>query len=434
MIYITKDRGLGGKSHRSLLILQGKQYNIQNPKETYDLTIVGGGIVGLASAYAIQRKFPDLRIAIIEKEDRLAAHQTGHNSGVLHSGIYYQPGSLKARLCKKGREQIVAFARAKNIPHNVCGKVIVATGQEEIPRLKQILETGKENKLEHLQWLDAAQIRHHEPHCQGLAGIYVPQSGIIDYPAVAEKLAEEIKYINPESALLLATEVTDIQTADRQSTVLTNRGTFITQKTIFCGGLFADRLAALDGIELPERIVGFRGDYYELTQSAAHKVRNLIYPVPDPVFPFLGVHFTRMVRGGIECGPNAVFTFKREGYGKTDFDWQDTRAALSYKGTWKLFRKNWQFGLKEYHRAFSKKRFLETLQRLIPDLEMGDIRPGRSGVRAVLLTPEGDTKSDFRIERGENSIHVLNAPSPAATASLAIGDEVCRMAVKEFKW
>jgi L-2-hydroxyglutarate oxidase LhgO len=403
-------------------------------ESVYDLVIVGGGIVGLASAYSIQYQFPKMKILLLEKEQELASHQTGNNSGVLHSGIYYTPSSLKARLCVKGRQQMVDYAVEKNIPHDVCGKVIVATQESELERLKEILSIGKQNDLKNLSWIDPQQIKEYEPYCEGIAGIHVPVSGIINYKAVAEQLATDIKAINNQSQILIGQEVRGIQKMAGLNQIKTKKSSFSAKKMIFCGGLFADRLARKQGLKIPERIVGFRGDYYELTPQAQHKVRNLIYPVPDSNFPFLGVHFTRMIEGGIECGPNAVFTFEREGYGKTDFNLHDTLDALGYAGTWNLFKKHWRYGLEEYKRAFSKEKFLATLQRLIPSLTMNDISQGRSGVRAVLLSPEGETRSDFRIENGEDSLHILNAPSPAATASLAIGKEIRDMAIQSFGW
>ena len=401
-------------------------------KPFYDITIIGGGIVGLATAYKIQRNRPDLKILVLEKEDRLASHQTGHNSGVLHSGIYYIPGSLKAKNCISGYRQMVDFAKKHDVPHDVCGKIIVATDPKELPAMERVFDHGIQNGLHQIHKISSAEISDIEPHCKGISGIWVPYSGIIDYVAVAIKLAALVSEINPNSEVLLGQKVKSFTKDGNKNVVHTHKESFFTRKMIFCGGLFADRLAREQGVELAEKVVGFRGDYYELTASGKHKIRNLIYPVPNLDFPFLGVHFTRMTNGEIECGPNAVFTFKREGYGKTDFDLNDTLDALSYSGTWNLFAKNWRFGVNEYRRAFSKKRFLKTLQRLVPDLEPSDIRPGRSGVRALLLNRQGDTRSDFRIAEGEDSIHVLNAPSPAATAALAIGDTVWDLAKSKF--
>ncbi len=401
--------------------------------QTYDVAIIGGGIVGAAAFYKMQTRFPDLNLILIEKEKGLADHQTGNNSGVIHSGLYYPPGSLKALNCVKGRKELVAFAKEHGVPHDVCGKVVVAADKSELPMLDKIFETGKKNEIEGIKKITAAEIKEHEPYCEGIAGIWVPVTGIIDYRAATEKMVELAIEKNKSSRLVLGEEVLSIEKGKDAQTIATNSSTYKAKYTIFCAGLQADRLARKDRVDLKERVVGFRGDYYELTDQAKHKVRNLIYPVPNPDFPFLGVHFTRMTNGEVECGPNAVFTFKREGYGKTDFSLRDSIDALTYGGTWKLFFKNMKFGIDEYRRAFSKKLFLKTLQRLVPSLTMDDIKPGRSGVRALLLSQEGDTRDDFRIEYGLNSIHVLNAPSPAATAALAIGGQVCEMAEEKFR-
>lgn len=400
----------------------------------YDLAIIGGGIVGAATWYEVQRRYPEKRILLLEKEEQLAAHQTGNNSGVIHSGLYYTPGSLKAENCVRGRKALVAFAREHGIPHDVCGKVVVATEERELQHMEKIYNNGIANGIEGLEKITGEQIKEHEPHVKGTAGLYVPVTGIIDYKAATIKMAEVADAQNSESHLKLGEEVRDIQHHDEYSTIVTSKTQYQAKELIFCAGLQADRLARRDGVKLPEQVVGFRGDYYELTETGKHKVKHLIYPVPDPQFPFLGVHFTRMTDGEIECGPNAVFTFKREGYGKTDFDLRDTVDALSYGGTWKLFMKNMSYGIGEYRRAFSKKLFLRTLQRMIPSLTMEDIRPGRAGVRALLLGTDGDTRDDFRIERRGNSIHVLNAPSPAATASLAIAENIADMSKEYFSW
>lgn len=400
--------------------------------EIFDIAIVGGGIVGAATFYQLQKHHPDLKIILLEKECRLAFHQTGNNSGVMHSGLYYKPGSLKAKNCVEGRKALVKFAEENNIPHDVCGKIVVAVDQSELPFLDKIFATGIKNEIEGIEKINAAQIKEHEPHCVGIAGIWVPCTGIIDYVKATEKMVEIALNINPKSELALKTEATSFEKENNLNVISTNKKTYRSRYSIFCGGLQADRLAHKDDVNVKERVVGFRGDYYELTEEAKHKIKNLIYPVPNPAFPFLGVHFTRMTNGEIECGPNAVFTFKREGYGKTDFSWKDTIDALSYKGTWKLFFQNMRFGINEYRRAFSKKLFLKTLQRLVPDLTIDDIKPARSGVRAMLLSEDGDTRDDFRIEYRDTSIHVLNAPSPAATASLAIGDNIREMAEKHF--
>lgn len=404
----------------------------KNTHITYDIAVVGGGIVGLASAYKLQKSYPHLSIVVFEKEERLAAHQTGRNSGVIHSGLYYRPGSYRAKNCVNGRKQLVAFAQEHNIKHDVCGKVVVAVSEDELPRLDKIYEMGRVNGLEGVEKIDSKRLKEIEPYVEGIAALWVPEAGIIDFIAVTNKLADLIKEINPNSDIKTACEV-QVFTRGKVSSIDTSQGTFSARKLIFCGGLHSDRLARKDNVKLDLRIVGFRGDYYDLSDQAKKKVRNLIYPVPNPEFPFLGVHYTRMTDGTIECGPNAVFTFKREGYGKTDFNLKDTIEALLYSGTWKLFFKHWRFGLNEYRRAFSKRLFLKELNRMIPSLTIDDIEPGRSGVRAMALGNDGDVYDDFKIEYKDNSIHVLNAPSPAATACLAIGDEVKEMAEKHFK-
>ena len=399
----------------------------------FDIAIIGGGIVGAATFYKVQKQNPTLLIALFEKEEILSDHQTGHNSGVLHSGLYYKPGSLKAKNCIEGRKELVEFAKEHGIPHDVCGKVVVATEESELANMERIYQTGLENKIEGLKKISAAEVKEIEPFVESIGGLWVPCTGIIDFRAATQKMVELALAINPLSAVYLGHEVQSITKNEKGSTLETNKGAFESVYLVFCAGLQADRLARKDGVKLKEQVVGFRGDYYELTHEASHKVKNLIYPVPNPDFPFLGVHFTRMTDGEIECGPNAVFTFKREGYGKTDFSFRDTWDALMYKGTWKLFFKNMAFGINEYRRAFSKKLFLKTLQRIIPSLTMDDIKPGRAGVRALLLAQDGDTKDDFRIEYHGNSIHVLNAPSPAATASLAIGEHIANEANRHFK-
>ena len=398
----------------------------------FDIAIIGGGIVGAATFYKIQKRNPSLKLALFEKEDSLAAHQTGHNSGVIHSGLYYKPGSLKARNCIEGRHELVDFAKTYNVDHDVCGKVVVATDEKELPHMNRIFGIGTENKIEGIEKINAEQVREIEPHVKSIGGIWVPCTGIIDFVGATKKMVELAQSINENSKVFMGHEIKNIVKEDTFSVLHSAKGTFKAKYLVFCAGLQADRLAKKDGVKLKEKVVGFRGDYYELTDQAKHKVKNLIYPVPNPDFPFLGVHFTRMTNGEIECGPNAVFTFKREGYNKTDFSLKDTADALIYGGTWKLFFNNMSFGINEYRRAFSKRLFLKTLQRMIPSLESNDIRSGRAGVRALLLSQDGDTRDDFRIEYHGNSIHVLNAPSPAATASLAIGNYVSEEAEKHF--
>jgi L-2-hydroxyglutarate oxidase len=327
---------------------------------------------------------------------------------------------------------MIAFAKEYGIAHDICGKVVVASNQQEIVRLEKIHLTGIENKIEGIERISSDQVKEIEPFVECLSGLWVPSTGIIDFTAATKKMIELALALQAESRLFLAHEVISITRNEDETTINTNKGEFTSKFIVFCSGLQADRMAKKDGLNLKEKIVPFRGDYYELAAQAQHKVKNLIYPVPDPAFPFLGVHFTRMVVGGVECGPNAVFSFKREGYNKIDFSFKDSFDALSYRGTWKLFLGNISYGINEYRRAFSKKMFLKSLQQMIPSLTMDDIEPGRAGVRAQLLSQNGDTRDDFRIEHQGNSIHVLNAPSPAATASLAIGKYIALEAEKKF--
>lgn len=401
-------------------------------EKTYDIIIIGGGIVGAAAFYKIQTAYPHLHILLLEKEKGLADHQTGNNSGVIHSGIYYKPSSQKAVNCVNGRRELVQFAKTYGVKHDVCGKLIVATKESELPHMEKIWQHGIENGIENMRRVNVAEMREIEPYCTGIAGIHIGCTGIIDFRGATEKMAEIAVGKQPSSEVHTQEEALSFGRDGEFTLVRTNKNIYRAKKLIVCGGLQADRLAKKDGIKLKEKVVGFRGDYYELTEQAKHKVKHLIYPVPNPEFPFLGVHFTRMVNGEVECGPNAVFTFKREGYGKTDFNLRDTMDALSYIGTWRLFMNNMKFGIDEYRRAFSKRLFLKTLQTIIPSLTMDDIHPGRAGVRALLLRQDGDTRDDFRIEYTDHSIHVLNAPSPAATAALAIGDNIKEMAEQHF--
>jgi len=392
----------------------------------YDFIVVGAGIIGTATAYKLQLKFPDKSIAILEKETEVGLHQTGRNSGVMHSGIYYKPGSYKAKNCNNGRCQLVNFAKEYNINHDVCGKMIVATTPEEISILDEIYNRGIQNGTEGICFLTSEEIKEKEPFIKGIKAIWVPTAGIIDYVAVSKTFIQQISKINSESKLITSCKVEGVISSDNSTLLQTNKGDFIAAKVIFCSGLHSDRIAEKDKLKLDLHIVGFRGDYYELKSEAAHKIKNLVYPVPDPKFPFLGVHFTRMVDGSIECGPNAVFTFKREGYARTSFNFRDTYEALTFQGTWRLFAKNWRKGIDEYKRAFSKRLFVKALQKMMPTITVNDVQAARSGVRAQAIDYGGNMVDDFKIMKHNNNIHVLNAPSPAATSCMAIADEIVK--------
>lgn len=390
----------------------------------FDFAVIGGGVIGTATAYKLSLKFPGKTIALIEKEKVLGSHQTGRNSGVIHSGIYYKPGSLKAENCRMGREQLVKFSRDHGVPHRICGKIIVATNQYEVKILSQIFDNGIKNKTPGIKYIDAAEIQEREPSIRGLKGIWVPTAGIIDYVALVNKFMELVLGSNEGNELFLGERVIDLKRADEKIEIFTDKKVLRAEKAIVCGGLFSDRLAKMDGVKLDMQIVGFRGDYYELREHARHKVNNLIYPVPDPKYPFLGVHYTPMIGGEVECGPNAVFTFKREGYAKTSFNFKDSLQALSYKGTLRLFAKNWSKGIEEYRRAFSKKLFVKELQRMMPSISESDVVATRSGVRAQAVGVRGQMIDDFKIIKTKGVTHVINAPSPAATACMAIADEI----------
>jgi L-2-hydroxyglutarate oxidase len=394
--------------------------------ESFDFAVVGGGIVGAATLYKLQQKFPEARLVLLEKEPESALHQTGRNSGVIHSGLYYKPGSLKATTCRDGYLQLLDFCREHNVAHEICGKVVVATTDSEADRLKGLADRGKTNGLDGLEFLTPTGIREHEPHIAGVAGLRVPHTGIVDYRGMTRALVQSATAIQPKTKVLFGFKVTGTAQGSYGVQIIGEGGTtpVWAQRIVFCGGLQSDRLARLDGAQTDVRIVPFRGDYYELSEAARHKVRHLVYPVPDPNFPFLGVHFTRMHDGSVECGPNAVFAFEREGYSKTSFNWQDTADSLGFAGTWKLFAQHWRYGLGEYHRAFSRSAFLKALQALMPGLEDRDLVPGRSGVRAQALQPNGSLVDDFVVVQGASGVHLVNAPSPAATASLAIADHL----------
>lgn len=397
-----------------------------------DVTVVGAGAVGLSAAVQLARLYPGLRLRVLEKEDDVAAHQTGHNSGVIHSGIYYKPGSAKARLCISGREELVAFCRERGVAHEVCGKVIVALTESELPQLDKVYQTGLANGLPEIRKISPAELRDIEPHSAGIAAIHVPYTGIVDFPGVCRALRDELIALG--HSVNFGQPVQRIERSPDGYILHTPDAQWKSRYLASCAGLHSDRLARMEGLRPTARIVGFRGDYYDLTPSAEDKVRSLIYPVPNPAFPFLGVHFTRMVGGGVEVGPNAVFTFKREGYSKTDFSLRDTAEALGFAGTWQLFARHWRFGLGEYQRAFSKRLFWQQVRRLVPSIEMRDLTPGRAGVRAMALAADGSMLDDFVIAQHDRSLHVLNAPSPAATACLAIGREIAARAGEHFSF
>ena len=395
----------------------------------YDFIVVGAGILGTATAYKLQLKYPNKSVVILEKEAEIGLHQTGRNSGVIHSGIYYKPGSYKALNCNNGRSQLVKFAKEFNVNHDVCGKVIVAISKEELPILDAVFERGIKNGTEGICFLSSEEIKEKEPFVEGIKAIWVPTAGIIDYVGVSKSFIQQISEINSESKLITSCKVENVISTENSTTLQTSKGNLTSPKVIFCSGLHSDRIAEKDDLKLDMHIVGFRGDYFELKPEAAHKIKNLVYPVPDVKFPFLGVHFTRMVNGGIECGPNAVFTFKREGYNKTSFSLKDTFEALTFRGTWKLFGKHWRKGIDEYKRAFSKRLFVKALQKMMPGLTVNDVMPSRAGVRAQAIDFEGNMVDDFKIMKHNGNIHVLNAPSPAATACMAIADEIVDVAI-----
>jgi (S)-2-hydroxyglutarate dehydrogenase len=395
----------------------------------YDIAVVGGGIVGLATVRALKRHFPDWKIIVLEKEAVWGYHQTGHNSGVIHSGIYYKPGSLKAKLTRAGNQEMVAFCEDHDIPFEICGKLIVATEPEELPLMENLLERGQANGLT-LKKVSRDEIREIEPHVRGLAGIHVPATGIVDYKAVCSSLAEDAK--NQGTEMRLSTEVLAIQETESAVVLETRHESISAKYMINCGGLHSDRIAQMTIQNSNLRIVPFRGEYYEIKRDRRHLVKNLIYPVPNPLFPFLGVHFTRMVNGSVEAGPNAVLSLKREGYHKTDISLRDFTDVIGYKGFWRLASKYWRYGSKEMIRSFIKVSFVRSLQRLIPEIESKDLVPAPAGVRAQALRPDGSLVDDFYFLTGKRALHVCNAPSPAATASLQIGQLVVEKLVEQF--
>jgi (S)-2-hydroxyglutarate dehydrogenase len=395
-----------------------------------DVLIVGGGIVGLAVALEITGRFPHLRLLLLEKEDRVGQHQSSHNSGVIHSGVYYKPGSQKAKLCVEGARAMIEFCRAHDIPHEVCGKVIVATQPDELPRLEELRRRGEANGLTGLRVIGPEQLQEIEPCASGLRALVVPSTGITDYAKVCEKYADLVRAQG--GTILTSTAVTGLQNLTGEIMVETNGAAFSTTYLINCAGLFSDRIAAMAGAKPDVIIVPFRGEYYHLIPQRSSLVRSLIYPVPDPQFPFLGVHFTRRINGTVDAGPNAVLAFRREGYRRTDFSPRDLAASLAFPGFWRMGAEHWRSGLDEFHRSFSKVAFVRALQRLLPELRAEDLIPGGSGVRAQALRRDGTLVDDFHFVPSGRMLHVLNVPSPAATASLVIGREIVNTAADAF--
>jgi len=383
-----------------------------------DIAIVGGGIVGLATAYQLSQRFPDLVVTVLEKESKLAEHQTGHNSGVLHSGIYYKPGSLKAINCRDGKKAMEAFCAAENIPYEICGKVIVATREAELPALERIFERGQANGVA-CEMIGPDRLHELEPHVAGIRAIHVPEAGIVNYRRVCERLAEIVQERN--GRVLTGAKVEHIHRSNGHLVISSHTGEIETRYLVNCAGLQSDRITALSGEHPSVKIIPFRGEYYEVKHQAQHLCRNLIYPVPDPNFPFLGVHFTRMITGGVECGPNAVLAFAREGYTKKDVNLRDLAETLGYSGFRTIAAKYWKTGLGEMWRSFSKSAFVKALQRLVPEIEEDDLEPAPAGIRAQAVAPDGTIIDDFLIQETERIVNVCNAPSPAATASLNIG-------------
>jgi L-2-hydroxyglutarate oxidase len=395
----------------------------------YDVAIIGGGIIGLATAMAL-RSGAQSSLIVLEAENRLAQHQTGHNSGVIHSGLYYRPGSLKARNCAAGREIMYRFCQEHGIAHERCGKVVVATDPSEIPALDELERRGRANGLQGLRRLGPEEIREYEPHTNGVDGLFVAETGIVDYKQVSQVYADLIRKEGGE--IQTGAQVHGFRGYPNELALETSRGVVRCRYLVNCAGLHADEVARMCGVDPQLQIIPFRGEYYEVVPERQFLVKNLIYPVPDPRFPFLGVHFTRMIRGGVEAGPNAVLAFKREGYRWEDVSPKDVLNMVTYPGFWKMASKYWRTGMGEVYRSISQEAFVKALQRLIPELRMQDVHPAGSGVRAQAVAPDGSLVDDFRIVETDRMVHVLNAPSPGATASISIGKTIADMATKHF--
>lgn len=396
----------------------------------YDVLVIGGGIVGLATAYRLHKKNPALKLLVIEKEAQLASHQTGNNSGVIHSGIYYKPGSLKAENCIRGYHMLLEFCDEQSIRYDLCGKIIVATEEKELPALDNIFKRGQENGLQNMKRLKQEELKDYEPHVNGLAGIFVPQTGIIDYTQVALKYAEVLQQNGAE--IRLGEKVLSVKQSTKENLIETNKQSYSAKLIINCAGLYSDKVARMTVDNLNVKIIPFRGEYYKIKPEKEYLVKNLIYPVPDPNFPFLGVHFTRMMQGGVEAGPNAVLAFRREGYKKSQINLAEFAETLAWPGFQKVAMKYWKTGMGEMFRSFSKAAFTKALQKLIPEIQSNDLMDGGAGVRAQACDRTGGLVDDFMILENEKVINVCNAPSPAATSSLSIGETVAALALKRL--
>ena len=397
----------------------------------YDVAIIGGGIIGLSTAMQLVRRYPPgARIAVVEKESELAVHQTGHNSGVIHSGIYYRPGSRKSQFCVAGVQKLIQFCDANEIEYQRCGKVIVATDESELGRLQDLYERGTANGVADLEIIDTERLNEIEPHVKGVRALWAPHTGIVDYVKVASSYA--IHFQEDGGDIYTGASVHGISGSEGSYRVHTSRGDLQAKHIVNCAGLYADRIAEMMGEQTDVRIIPFRGEYYTLRRESQYLVNGLIYPVPDPRFPFLGVHYTRNIHGQVEAGPNAVLALAREGYQKKDLDLGESLATVTFPGFWKMTMKHWKTGIGELHRSYSKGVFVHDLQRLIPEIQSQDLEPGGSGVRAQAVSRSGAILDDFHILRGRSAVHVLNAPSPGATSSLAIGEHIADLATEAF--
>jgi len=397
----------------------------------YDIAIIGGGILGLSTAMQLMERAPNWRVAVIEKEAQLAMHQTGHNSGVMHSGIYYRPGSHKAQFCVAGLNNMVKFCDENEIEYQQCGKVIVALNESELGRLQDLFERGTANGVPDLEIVGPERLKEIEPHTVGMRALWAPHTGIVDFTKVAAAFANKFQQAGGD--IFTGAAVKKITNMTGSVALETTKGTLQAKHLINCAGLYADKVATMTGEKLGVKIIPFRGEYYTLRPESHHLVSGLIYPVPDPQFPFLGVHFTRNIKGHVEAGPNAVMALRREGYRKRDFSLGESMANLAYPGFWKMAAKYWKIGMGEVYRSFNKRVFLHDLQRLIPEIRNSDLDSGGSGVRAQAVARDGSLLDDFSIIQGRDAIHVLNAPSPGATSSLAIGDHIAGLAVENFR-